>query len=149
MGRLNSLSLVWQPVLKKENSEFKPLVLHLRNYHSVVYPACNGVIGDIYIYHDDDVLLARIYQNRHSSLSSITLGRSSRLHSVSVQSCCRFLAGHPTPACPYEGVLWWILLMSSSVLLQQGPTSLVCLIWMVLEMGGRWLYSCCFVGCWF
>ena len=38
-------------------------------------------------------------------------------------------------------------LMSSSLLLQQCPVCLVHLIWMVLVMGGRWPYSCCFVGC--
>ena len=37
--------------------------------------------------------------------------------------------------------------MSSSLLLQQCPTCLVRLIWMVFVMGGRWPYSCCFVGC--
>ena len=36
-------------------------------------------------------------------------------------------------------------LMSLSLLLQQCPASLVCLI--VSMMGGKWLYSCCFVGC--
>ena len=36
--------------------------------------------------------------------------------------------------------------MSSFLLLQQCPTCRVCLIWMVLEMGGRWPYSYCFVG---
>ena len=35
------------------------------------------------------------------------------------------------------------------VLLQQCPTCLVHLIWMVLEMRGRWSYSFCFVGCCF
>ena len=33
--------------------------------------------------------------------------------------------------------------------LHQCPVCLVRLIWMVLEMVGRWQYSCCFVGCWF
>ena len=36
--------------------------------------------------------------------------------------------------------------MSLSLLLQQCPTCFVCLIWMIFEMGGRWLYSCCFFG---
>ena len=36
--------------------------------------------------------------------------------------------------------------MSSSLLLQQCPACLVCLIWIVFVMGGRWLYKCCFVG---
>ena len=39
--------------------------------------------------------------------------------------------------------------MISSLLLKQCPPCLVCWIWMVLEMGGRWPYSCCFVGCCF
>ena len=37
--------------------------------------------------------------------------------------------------------------MSSSLLLQQCPACLVCLILIVLVMGSRWPYSCCFVGC--
>ena len=32
-------------------------------------------------------------------------------------------------------------------LLQQCPAYLVRLTWIVLEMGSRWPYSCCFVGC--
>ena len=35
-------------------------------------------------------------------------------------------------------------LMCSSSHLQQFPASLVRLTWMVLEMRGKWLYSCCF-----
>ena len=41
------------------------------------------------------------------------------------------------------------LLGSSSKLLRQCPACLVSLIWMVLEMDGRWPYSYCFVGCCF
>ena len=37
-------------------------------------------------------------------------------------------------------------LMSSSLLLQQCPLCLVRLTWIVFVMGGRWPYSCCFVG---
>ena len=37
--------------------------------------------------------------------------------------------------------------MSSSLLLQQCPACLVRLTWIVFVMGGRWPYSCCFVGC--
>ena len=37
--------------------------------------------------------------------------------------------------------------MNSSLLLQQCSTCLVLLIWMVFEMGGRWLNSCCFMEC--
>ena len=39
--------------------------------------------------------------------------------------------------------------MSSSLLLQPCLTRLVRLIWMVLEIGCRWSYSCCFVRCCF
>ena len=39
--------------------------------------------------------------------------------------------------------------MSSFLLPQQCPACLVRLIGMVLEMGDRWPYSCCFAGCWF
>ena len=39
--------------------------------------------------------------------------------------------------------------MNTSLLLQQCPACLAHLIWMVLEMGGWWLYSHCFVGCYF
>ena len=38
-------------------------------------------------------------------------------------------------------------LMNSSLLLQQCPTRLVRLILIVFVMGGKWPYSCCFVGC--
>ena len=40
-------------------------------------------------------------------------------------------------------------LMHSFLLLQQCPACLVRQIWMVLEMGSWWPYSCCFVGSWF
>ena len=36
--------------------------------------------------------------------------------------------------------------MNSSLLLQQCPACLVRLTWIVFVMGGRWPYSCCFVG---
>ena len=57
----------------------------------------------------------------------------------------------PTLARPCEGVHWGRSLMQSSLLLQQSPACLIRLIWVVLEMGvlemgGRWPYSCCFVG---
>ena len=37
--------------------------------------------------------------------------------------------------------------MSSSLVLQQCPACLVRQTWIVFVMGGRWPYSCCFVGC--
>ena len=57
------------------------------------------------------------------------------------------LVGHPTLACLCEEVHRNMSLVF--LLLQQCLACLVSLIWMVLEMGGSWLYSCCFVGCCF
>ena len=69
---------------------------------------------------------------------------------MSVQCYCKLvLAGHPTPACPCERVHRRTSLMSSLLLFQKYPACLIRLIWIVLEMGGRWSYSCCFVGCCF
>ena len=86
--------------------------------------------------------------SRHFCLSSIASGRSSGLHPVSSQSCCMYdRAGRPAFARPYLGVLRSTPLMSSSLLLQQCPACLVRLTWIVFVMGGRWLYSWCFVGC--
>ena len=48
---------------------------------------------------------------------------------------------------PCEGVHWSKSLMNTSLLLQQCPACLVRLTLMVFVMGGRWSYSCCFVGC--
>ena len=85
---------------------------------------------------------------RHPSLLSITSGRSSGLHRVSTQSCCMYVqAGHPAFAQPCEGVHKSTSLMSSSLLLQQGPACLVRLILIVFVMSGWWSYSCCCVEC--
>ena len=96
------------------------------------------------------VLSAQIFLtlSRHTSLLSITLGRSSRLHPVSVQSCRMYVrAGCPAFARPCEWVHRSTSLMSSSQLLQQCPACLVCQILIVFMMCCRWLYSSCFVGC--
>ena len=59
-------------------------------------------------------------------LSSITPGRSSRLHPVSAQSCCIYvLNGRPTFAQPCEVVHGSTSLMSSSLLLQQCTACLI------------------------
>ena len=69
---------------------------------------------------------------------------------VHTESCYRyFLLGRPTLARPCEKVHRRTSLMILSLFLQQSPTYLVRLTWMVLEIGGRWPYSYCFVGCWF
>ena len=63
--------------------------------------------------------------SRHSSLSFITLGRSSGQHPVSSHSCCMYVrAGRPAFC---VGVHKSTSLMSSSLLLQQCPACLVCL----------------------
>ena len=68
--------------------------------------------------------------------------------------------------CPYRAVVGKFLLVGQhwhvrvkrstgechicrSLLLQQCPACFVHLIWMVLEIGCRWPYSCCFVECCF
>ena len=82
--------------------------------------------------------------SRHSSLSFIASGRSSRLHPVSSHSCCMYVrAGRPAFAWPYVGVHRSTSLMNSSLLLQQCLTCLFHLTWIVFVMGGSW----CFVGC--
>ena len=48
-----------------------------------------------------------------------------------------------------DGIHRRMSLMSSSLLPQQCPTCLGHFICIVLEMGGRWPYSCCFIGCCF
>ena len=105
----------------------------------------------IYIFHHQVALLAQISLtlSHHLSISSSASGMSSRLHPESVQSCWQVLVEWPTIAHQCAGVHWRISLMSSSLLLQQCLTCIICLIRMVLEIGGRWSYSCCFVGCCF
>ena len=100
-------------------------------------------------HHHHVVPLARISRilSRHFSLSFIASGKSSRLHSVSSQSCCMYVrAGRPTFARPYVGVHRSTSLISSSLLLQQCPACLVRLTWIVFVMGGRWPYSWWEVG---
>ena len=78
--------------------------------------------------------------SRHFSLSFIASGRSSGLHPVSSHSCCMYVrSGRPAFARPYVGVHRSTSLMSSSLLLQQCPASLVRLTWIVFvgEVGGR------------
>ena len=84
----------------------------------------------------------------HPSLWSFAFGRSSGLHPVSTQSCCMYVrVGRSAFTRPFKGVHSSTSLMSSSLLLQQCPTCLFRLTLIVFVMGGRWPYSCCFVGC--
>ena len=85
--------------------------------------------------------------SRHFTISFIASGKSSGLHAVSSHSWCMYVrAGRPAFARPYVGVHRSTSLMSSSLLLQQCSVCLVCLIWIVFVMGGRWPYSWCLVG---
>ena len=82
----------------------------------------------------------------HPSLPSNAPSRSSQLHPVSAQTCCRLLlAGQPTLTYPCEGIYGRMSLMSSSLLPRQRPVCPVRLTWIVLVMGGKLPYSCCFV----
>ena len=86
----------------------------------------------------------------HPSLSSITRGRSSRLHLVFAQSWyMKATTDQPTLAHLFVGVHKRTLLMSLSLLLKQCSACLILLTWMVYEMEGKWLCSCCFVECCF
>ena len=101
-------------------------------------------------HHHHIALVARISLtlSRHSSLSFIALGRSSGQHPVSLHSCWMYVrAGRPAFARPYMGVHKNTSLMSSSLLLQQCPSCLARLTWIVFVIGGRWPYSWCLVGC--
>ena len=103
-------------------------------------------------HHHHVVPLARISLtlSRHFSLSFITSGRSSGLHSVSSHSCLMYVrAGRPSFARPYVGVHRSISLMSSSLLFQQCPACLVRLTWIVFMTGSRWPYRWCLVRCYF
>ena len=86
--------------------------------------------------------------SRHFSLSFIASGRSSGQHPVSSHSCWMYVrAGRPAFARPCVEVHNNTSLMSSSQLLQQCPSCLVRLTWIVFVIGGRWPYSWCLVGC--
>ena len=106
---------------------------------------------NLFCYHHHRVMplaLISLTLSRHFSLSFIASGRFSGLHPVSSHRCCMYVRdGRPAFARPYEGVHRSTLLMSSSLLLQQCPSCLVHLTWIVFVMGGRWPYSWCFMGC--
>ena len=119
--------------------------MHMQN-HTYVYT----YMLHHHHHHHHIALVARISLtlSRHSSLSSIALGRSSGQHHVSSHSCWMYVrAGRPAFARPCVGVHKSTSLMSSSLLLQQCPACLVRLTWIVFVIGGRWPYSWCLVGC--
>ena len=94
---------------------------------------------------------ARISLNlsRHPSLSSIFFRQiswaTSRIGTELLyigSSWC-----HPAFSRPREGVHRSKSIIGSSLLLQQCPTCLIILTLIVFVMGGKWPYSCCFIGC--
>ena len=86
------------------------------------------------------ILLILLY---HPFLLVITLCMSSRRHPVSTQLMC------PILVCLFVKVCMRMLLWSPLLILQQSWACLACLSWIVYEMGSKWLYKCCFVGCCF
>ena len=99
----------------------------LSHVSSTFMYACIYIYIYIYIYHHV-VPPARISLTLSLpfSLSFIASGRSSRLHPVSSHSCCMYIrAGRPPFVRPYVGIHRSTSLMSSSLLLQQCPASLV------------------------
>ena len=86
----------------------------------------------------------------HPSLMAITLGRSCRLQPVSAQSWFMYVfAGQLTFVCLFAGIHGKTSLITASPLLYW---CIACLLWFILlvcEMGVKWLYSCCFVWCYF
>ena len=124
--------------------------MHSLNVKTFLFQTIQFSRGKQFEYHHLVVLPARISLSLscHSSLSFIASSRSSGLHPVSSQSCCKKVrAGHPTFARPCEEFYGRTSLMSLSLILQLCPACLVRLTCIVFAMGGRWLYSCCFVGC--
>ena len=111
----------------------------------------------LYIYIYSIIIIIIMSHHQHGSpwpspatplYLSIASGMSSRLNSLSAQSCCMYvLVGCPAFAYPREGVHRSTSLMNSSLLLQQSPACLVLLILIVFVIGSKWPYSCCFVGC--
>ena len=94
-----------------------------------------------YIYHYHQIILIAwivLTLSYHLSLLVITLSRSSRLQLVSEQSWwMEVFAGHLRLASLCVGVHRKMLLMNSSLLLQQCASCLVHLTWMVCEMEGK------------
>ena len=94
----------------------------------------------IYIYYVVPQARTSLALSRYFSLSFIASGRSSGPHPISSHSCWMYVrAGRPAFARPYVGVHRSTSLMSSSLLLQQGPACLVRLAWIFSwwEAGGR------------
>ena len=124
------------------------MYLALNNVQWLICHKTNQIKLNIFDHHFVPLARVSLTLSRHFSLSFITSGRSSGLHSVSTHICCMYvLARSPAFPRPYVGVHKSTSLMSSSLLLQQCPACLVRLAWIVFVVGSRWPYSWCFVGC--
>ena len=96
-----------------------------------------------------DMLIAQIPLTLFHDLSllTITLGRSSKRHPVSTQSRLIYIfAVQPILVCSRVGTYSGTLIRSL-VSAEQYSAYLVYLTWMICEMGGKWLYKCCFLSC--
>ena len=98
-------------------------------------------------HHDHQVTLLEWISLTFSLHTSLSLNHSWDIFQTT--SCVRAGFGRPTLAQPCEGVYRKISLLISSLLFQQCSISLVHLTWMVLEIWGKWPYSCCFMECCF
>ena len=116
----------------------------------IFYDIIKMILGIIKVIHHHLVLLLAqisLIISFHPSLSSIDPGQS---FPVSAKNCFwQVLAGQPTQVNRCEGIYRRISLMSSPFLLLHCPSYFLRLTWIVLEMGGKWPYGCCFVGCCF
>ena len=102
----------------------------------------------IYIYIYIIIIILSYHQHGYPWLTLATPYRSSLL--TGPQGYIPYshkATGRPAFARPREGVHRRTSLMSSSLFLQQCPACLVRLTLIVFVMGGRWPYSCFFVGC--
>ena len=130
------------------SSWFKSKTISLRWYEKLSWNNINNNNNNNSHHHIALVARISLTLSRHSSLSFIALGRSSGQHPASSHSCWMYVrAGRPASARPCVGVHNSTSLMSSSLLLQQCPSYLVRLTWIVFVIGGRWPYSWCLVGC--
>ena len=59
---------------------------------------------------------------------------------------CKFFSLGPTSVCSCVGVHRRMSLMSISLLSEQWPACLAHFTWLIWEIRGKWLYSCCFEG---
>ena len=130
----NTQRLIWHKTQLKE----------INIFHIYIY---------IYIYHCHHHQVEQVAQifltlSRQSILSFIVPDRSSCQQSLSIQTCCRFVhLGHRTLFVTFSNepfVHWRTSQIILFLLLQQCPAYLDRLPWMVLEIGGRWPYICCF-----